>query len=434
MYLLLTGPVGLERGGSREHATRVGRSTDETARGPGRGAGSGGTGRRVDRRHERVGSVGHGPAPPDAGHPHHRHVFTAGEAEALNETVPANTCSATFTVYGNIGGEGFEGGGTGANGGGSGLGGEAEGTATVTGGEPYQIDIGGQGESGGGTNSEGTITNPGGSSQAPGGEGAGGNAGGAVVGDLNGVFAKNGGGGGAASFLFLGTHTPTTSTTPLLVAGGGGGGASNVAGGGGGGASNAADVSEDFTSATGGHGARGGSAAGSAGTPGSNGEPGGPAGANAPGAGGTGDLAGQSGSASPASSGSGDGGVGGIQSSESTNDWLGGGGGGGGGWTGGGASSYLFTNGTTDGANLPNETPLPEGWSVSGGGGGGGGGGANLLSPLVREPSFSGTQATNEGSGSVIYTACTQAATLGVPTPRTWPPRSHSATPPTTGW
>ena len=136
-----------------------------------------------------------------------------------------------------------------------------------------------------------------------------------------------------------------------------------------------------------------------------------------PGAGGTGDLAGQSGSASPASSGTGDGGVGGIQPSGSTNDWLGGGGGGGGGWTGGGggASSYLFTNGTTDGANLPNETPLPEGWSVSGGGGGGGGGGGNFLSPQVRTPSFSGTQAINEGSGSVVYTACTQAATVGVP-------------------
>jgi len=149
--------------------------------------------------------------------------WTFGSPTTVNETVPATTCSATFTVYGNLGGAGYE------NVGASGYGGEAEGTATVSAGEPYQLDVGGVGNGGGGTNSQGTITNPGGGSNAPGGEGAGGNAGGALVGDLFNIFAENGGGGGGASYLFLGTSSPTLSTAPLLVAGGGGGGGSGAA-------------------------------------------------------------------------------------------------------------------------------------------------------------------------------------------------------------
>lgn len=61
--------------------------------------------------------------------------WTAGIPESVNGTVPAGTCSATFTVYGNVWGSGYTGGGS------FGYGGEAEGTTTVSSGEKYQIDV-----------------------------------------------------------------------------------------------------------------------------------------------------------------------------------------------------------------------------------------------------------------------------------------------------
>ena len=319
-------------------------------------------------------------------------TWTASEATQDDGAIPADTCTAAFTVNGAYGGAGTAPSGEVLGG----LGGVVRGTASVTPGEAFQLDIGGAGGEGGGTNSEATSTNPGGGSDAPLGEGAGGNAGGYVGGDLFDIFAQNGGGGGAASYLFLGTNAPTNATTPTLVAGGGGGGGSS-----------ADDGSESFSGLGGKGGAGGGTADGVAGTPGSNGGGGVTASGSTPGTGGTGDLAGHTASGT-------DGALGGVQSG-TAQDWLGGGGGGGGGYAGGGggASSYLFTNGEPggDGTFLANETPLPDGWSQSGGGGGGGGGGSNFVSPSLTA-TFSGTSSTS-GSASVTYGSCPIDATVG---------------------